>query len=296
MAIVHEFGYARPATMDEALALLDRHGAAAAVLAGGTDLIVNLKEGRARPEVVIDIKSIAELCRLELADGRLEIGSCVTFSDLLRSDAVRRAFPLIAESAATVASVGIRNRATLVGNLCSAVPSLDCGPALLVHDAQVRIQSLGGPRTVSIHEWFTGPKATALRPGELVTGVSVPRPTKRHAGCYLKLGRYRGEDLAQAGIAVMAIEGPAYRVAHCALAPVARRARFVESILDGANLDAGVRGLATAALARDIVPISDIRATAAYRRHMAGVMLERALMEASRRLEALCPEVRGRLQ
>ncbi|MCU0612662.1 MAG: xanthine dehydrogenase family protein subunit M [Candidatus Eisenbacteria bacterium] len=295
MAIVHQFSYARPSNLDEALALMDRHAAAAAILAGGTDLVVNLKEGRARPSIVVDIKGITELQRLHVADGKLEIGALATFSDLLRAESVRTDFPLIAESAGTVASVGIRNRATLVGNLCSAVPSLDCGPALLVHDAQVHVVSIHGSRAISIHEWFTGPKITALQPGELVVSVSIPRPIKPHASCYMKLGRYRGEDLAQAGIAVMAVDGFTYRIAHSALAPAARRARFVESILDGAVLDQGVLRLATAALAREIAPITDMRATAAYRRHLAGVMLERGLREAVRRLHARGPVALGRL-
>ena len=294
MAIVHDFSYVQPSALDQALALLDRHGSGAALLAGGTDLVVNLKEGRARPSVVIDVKGIAELRRLDVAEGTLEVGALITFSDLLRSEPVRMGFPLIAESAATVASVGIRNRATLVGNLCSAVPSLDCGPALLVHDAQVQMVSVHGSRTIPIHEWFTGPKTTALLPGELVVSVSIPRPIKPHAGCYMKLGRCRGEDLAQAGIAVMALSGPSYRIAHCALAPVARRARFVESMLDGAPLDRSVLTLAKAALAREVAPITDIRATAAYRSHMAGVMLERALNEAVRRLQAVGTLTSGR--
>lgn len=284
MAIVHRFSYARPTTVEETLSLLASHGSRACVLAGGTDVVVNLKEGRLTPALMVDIKGIADLRRLDAMDDRLEIGAGATFSDILHSRDIRDRFPLIAESAATVASVGIRNRATLVGNLCSAVPSLDCGPALLVHDALINLASTRGYRTVSIHDWFSGPKETARRRDELVLSVTMPRPPQPHAGCYVKLGRYRGEDLAQAGVALMALEDATYRVAFCAVGPVAARARTIEAVLRGRALDEETLAAAKAAVDGEIVPITDIRATAAYRRHMATIMLERGLIEAVRRL------------
>ncbi|MBN1424333.1 xanthine dehydrogenase family protein subunit M [Candidatus Fermentibacteria bacterium] len=289
MAIVHQFSYARPSTVVEVLSLLALHGERATIMAGGTDVVVHLKEGRLVPECVIDVKDLAGFRRIAVSDDRLEIAAGVTFSDILCSPEVRDGFPLIAESAATVASTGIRNRATLAGNLCSAVPSLDCGPAVLVHDAHVHLASARGERNVSIHQWFTGPKQTARRPDELVVSVTVPRPQRRHAGCYVKLGRYRGEDLAQAGVAVMALEDKTYRVAFCALGPIPARAHTIEELLAGRELDEETLTRAKAAVDGEIAPISDIRASQAYRRHMAALMLERGLLEAARRLRGEPP-------
>jgi carbon-monoxide dehydrogenase medium subunit len=281
VAISHDFAYLRPGDLDEALAMLGEHPGAR-VLAGGTDLVPWMRDDAVFPEAVVDIKRIAGLTDITVADGSLRVGTLVTFSDLMRSAVVDAEVPLLAEAAATVASVGIRNRATLVGNLCSAVPSCDGGPALLVYDAAVEVTGPDGPRSVPITEWFVGPRKAALGSGEIATGVTIPIPGA-HGGCYVKLSRYRGEDLAQAGVAVLALPGYRYRVAFGAVGPVPFRAPAIEAHLEGRAIEGSPEGLDE--LVDEVIsPISDVRATKEYRTHMCHVMLRRGLAAAEARL------------
>jgi len=204
MPITAKFEYVKPKDMEEALHVFSLYKDKARVLAGGTDLVVHLKEGLARPEVVVDIKALPGLSTLSFKGNTLRVGALATFTDLIESAQVKAKFPVLWEAALTVASTGVRNRATLAGNICSAVPSADAAPALAVYNAVVIVLSLKGERRVPIGDWFTGPKKTALLPGEIVTAVDLELPAGKHGGCYMKLSRYEGEDLAQGGIALPA--------------------------------------------------------------------------------------------
>lgn len=284
MPITAEFEYVRPKDMDEALHVFSLYREKAKALAGGTDLVVHLKEGLARPEVVVDIKSLEGMAGLSLKGDTLRLGALVTFSDLIESPLIKSKFPLLLEAALTVASTGVRNRATVAGNICSAVPSADSAPALAVYDAEVLVRSLKGERRVAIGDWFTGPKKTALAPDELVTAVELRVPQKKHAGCYMKLSRYEGEDLAQGGVAALAFADNTYRVAVCALGPKPVRCPQTEAVLNGSKLADKVLAKAKETILREVSPISDIRSSKEYRLHMAQVMLGRALEIAVARL------------
>ena len=284
MPITCEFEYHRPKTLPQALDLLSRHGKRASVLAGGTDLLVWLKEGLHSPAAVVDVKSIRELHRLEQKAGALLVGACVTFSELLESTIVREKLPLLWECSRTVASVGVRNRATLVGNICSAAPSLDGAPALLAYEATVLVAGCKGRREIPIAEWFVGPKKTALRNGELAVGVKIPLPKRKNGACYVKLGRYRGEDLAQVGVGILALAGEEYRVSFCAVGPVPTRAGKIERCLNGKKLTDELIREALDLVPKEIRPITDVRAGKEYRMHMAKVMLERGLRAAMARM------------
>jgi carbon-monoxide dehydrogenase medium subunit len=290
MPIAADFEYHKPKDLTEAAGLLERYQGRAQLLAGGTDLIVWLKEGLKTPEAVIDVKGIPELWRLEVKDGALTVGARVTFAELIESELIKTRFPVLWEASRTVASCGVRNRATLVGNLCSAVPSLDGAPALLVYGARVRTRGPAAERAIPVSEWFTGPKRTALLCNELVTAVELPLPKKKSAGCYVKLGRYRGEDLAQVGLAVLAEAGSVWKLAFCAVGPVAKRAEKIEALLNGQKLSEKLIAQAKALVAKEISPITDIRASSEYRLHMAQVMLERGLKTAAARLSGKGPE------
>ncbi|MBI5240126.1 MAG: xanthine dehydrogenase family protein subunit M [Elusimicrobia bacterium] len=289
MPITTEFAYHKPKDLAEASALLARYQGRAMPLAGGTDLILWLKEGLKAPEAVIDIKGIPELWHLDVKGGSLAIGARVTFTELIESELVKERFPVLWEASRTVASCGVRNRATLAGNLCAAVPSLDGAPALLVYDACVRTRGPAEEREIPMSEWFTGPKRTALLPEELVAAVELPLPAKKTAGCYVKLGRYQGEDLAQVGLAVLAEAGGTWKLAFCAVGPVAKRAERIESLLNGKKLSDALIAKAKALVAQEISPITDIRASKEYRLHMAAVMLERGLKTAAARLAGKGP-------
>ncbi len=292
MPITHSFDYQKPGTLREALALLARKNAVA--LAGGTDLIGYLKEELVSPELLVDLKGLKELKRIEHRGGALHIGALVTFAEVIDSKVIGKKLPVLAEISKKVASVGIRNRATLVGNLCSAVPCLDTGPILVAMDALVLVKGKRGSRKIPAEKWFIAPRKTARKPGELVTGISIPLPRGKAAACYLKLGRYRGEDLAQASVFVSIEQSSRgakarnFRVAFGSVGPVPCRARKIEKALaaGGALIDmVALKKLVPA----EISPITDIRASKEYRLHMCQVMLERALAAADGRLNGTGP-------
>lgn len=283
MTLAIDLAYVAPTSLGDALALLADGDERTALLAGGTDLVGWMRDRLVEPTRVVDLKHIPGLGRLE-PDGRgLHVGCLVTFSDLLASTVVRDRFPVLAEMAGMVASVGIRNRATLVGNLCSAVPSGDAGPVLLVLDAEVDVIGPAGARTIPIEHWFLGPRHTALAPGELVTGVTIPDPPPVHGAAFARLARYRGEDLAQASVAVLVAPGRRARVAFGAVAPTPVRGARIERVLEHGDRDGGggfaadVVAQAVALVAEEIAPITDLRATDRYRLRMCEVMLTRAL-------------------
>lgn len=284
MPITTEFEYVKPKDMDEALQVFGLYREKARALAGGTDLIVHLKENLARPGVVVDIKALPELAGFALKGGTLRLGALVTFSDLIESPLIKSKFPLLWEASLTVASVGVRNRATLAGNICSAVPSADSAPALAVYEAEVLTCSLKGARRIPVADWFTGPKKTALLPEEIVTAIELKLPEKKHAGCYMKLSRYEGEDLAQGGIAALAFSDNTYRLAVCALGPKPARCPKTEAILNGSKLGEKLLARAKETILQEVSPISDIRSSKEYRLHMTQIMLGRALEMAVARL------------
>lgn len=282
MVIAVDFEYTKPATLEEAVASLAGQGAA--LLAGGTDLIPWLCDDAAAPELVVDLKAVPGLDEITSRGGALHLGALVTLSDLLSSPEVLDGYPLLTEMAHVFASTGIRNRATVVGNLCSAVPSCDVGPVALVYDAVLHVVGPGSERDVAVADWFVGPKATILDQGEIVTGITLSPPSDDHAGAFVKLARYRGEDLAQASVAVLRSADHTTRVAFGAVGPTPRRAPLIEGLLGGQPLNDDLIQRATALVVDEISPITDLRATARYREHMCRVMLERGLRAAAARL------------
>ncbi|MGD0650757.1 MAG: xanthine dehydrogenase family protein subunit M [Verrucomicrobiia bacterium] len=284
MAIAHQFDYLKPGTLRETVKTLARYGTRARVLAGGTDLISLIAENVIAPDVVVDIKGLSGLGKIEFKNGVLTIGALVTFSDLRDSPVIVKKFPVIREMTGWLASVGIRNRATMVGNLCSAVPCCDSGPILQVYDAAMLVAGPAGRRRVPLGDWFVGPRKTVLKRGEIATGVAVPLPRQKHGACFVKLRRYDGEDLAQASVTVLALAGNHYRVSFGAVAPRPVRGTKIEAVLDGQPLSETLLGQAVALLPEEIAPITDIRATKEYRMQMVGVMLERGLRAAAARL------------
>ncbi len=293
MVIAKEFDYQRPSTLEEATRLLAGHPGPAWVLAGGTDLIAWLRDDAVAPDLVVDIKAIPDLHDLRLDGDTLHIGSLVTFSDLINSDIVNERAPLLAEMSETVASTGIRNRATIIGNICSAVPSCDAAPVLLGYDTTVHLTGSNGSRTVDINGWFTGLRETARTEDEIVTHLTMEVP--RHGGVYVKLMRYAGEDLAQAAVGIVAYPDGEYRVAFGAVAPTPIRSTRIEEALRGKELDEALIAEVVAMVPDEISPITDIRATAAYRTRMTEVMLERGLPAARDRLLGTGPAYGTRL-
>lgn len=284
MALSHEFDYARPQSLTEALQLKDKYKDKARWLSGGTDLIVNIKEGMMKPDLLIDIKAIDELWQIGYSSGKLYIGAAVSFSELIDSEDVTQHFGMLSDACKTVASTGVRARATLVGNICSAVPSLDSAPPLFCYEAVVHCASVDGKRGIPIDQWFLAPRKTALADNELVTGITL-KAVPNSAGIYVKLGRYGGEDLAQAGWGILVNQNRQYRIAHCALAATPKRAHQIEQLLAGKELGNALIEQAIALIPHEISPITDIRSSKEYRLHVSGVMLKRGLLAAYDRLQ-----------
>ncbi|HEX7399675.1 MAG TPA: xanthine dehydrogenase family protein subunit M [Candidatus Limnocylindrales bacterium] len=194
---MHTFAYARPTLLAEAVALLEAHGPDARLLAGGTDLVIRLRDGTARPGVVIDIKRIAEM-RPSIREeaGCLVIGAGTVMTDIAADERVRRSYPALAEAAAVVGSVQIRNRATLAGNVCNASPAADTAPALLVHAARVVAVGPAGTRRIPIDGFFVRSGVTTLARAEIVTAIELPLPDRAMGAVHVRRTRRRGHDLA----------------------------------------------------------------------------------------------------
>lgn len=263
------------------------------VLAGGTDLVAWLRDDAIAPDLVVDIKAIPDLNEIRMDGNTLHVGSLVTFTDLIESDIVQEHAPLLAEMSETVASPGIRNRATMVGNICSAVPSCDAGPVLLGYDTTVHLTGPDGDRSVDINDWFVGLRQTAKTDDEIVTHLTLG--LRNHGGVYVKLMRYAGEDLAQAAVGIVAYADNDYRVAFGAVAPTPFRSARIENALCGNDLSDDLINEVVAMVSDEISPITDMRATAEYRTHITEVMLRRGLVAAVERLEGKGPDYGTRL-
>jgi len=280
--------YARPATLEEALDLLAEHGASARVIAGGTDLLVELDRGvRADISLLIDISSIDGLDSIHQSRHGIHVGPMVTHNQCVAHDLVKtRALPL-AQACWEVGSPALRNRATVVGNIVTASPANDSLSALVALDADITIASNRAIRTVSMAEFTTGVRRTVLEPDELVTGLLIPVPDEAvdRRGIYLKLGLRRAQAISVVHLAIMATfeaDGSINdsRLVLGSVAPTVGRIAEAEDLLNNATVTngrlSGVDAIAEAA-ATAVSPIDDLRATADYRVDQITVMVRRAL-------------------
>lgn len=215
------FAYERPASLAEAVALLEAHGPAARVLAGGTDLIIGLRNGTHVPAVVVDVKHVAELCPpvIREDDGSVSLAATTTMTEIVTSPLIRRYYPALAEAAAAVGSVQIRNRATVVGNICNASPAADTAPPLLVYGATVVAVGPAGSRRIPITEFFVRSGVTTLARGELVAAVELPVPSRQLGAVHLRRTRRRGHDLASVTLCCSVDERGVTRLAYGSVGP-----------------------------------------------------------------------------
>jgi CO/xanthine dehydrogenase FAD-binding subunit len=214
------FAYERPSRLEAAIALLADPVAEARPLAGGTDLIIRLRDGTLQPRTVVDVKGIEELERdITEVDGRLRIGARTVMTDILADERIRRDFEALAEAALFVGSVQIRDRATLSGNICNASPAADTVPALLVYDASVTVAGPSGERTIPIDDVFIRSGVTTIRPDELLVSIDLPRPATRRGSVHLRRTRRRGHDLASVTLACSVDDHGVTRIAYGSLGP-----------------------------------------------------------------------------
>ena len=214
------FAYERPSRLADALGLLADPEAGARLLAGGTDLIIRIRDGSIRPRTVVDVKGVAELSRdIREDEGHLVIGARAVMTDLLRDDRIRRDYAALAEAAGVVGAVQIRNRATLAGNICNASPAADTAPALLIYGARVVATGPAGRRTIPIDDLFVRSGVTTLQPGELVTAIELPIRRERNGAVHLRRTRRRGHDLASVTMACLVEPGGITRLAYGSVGP-----------------------------------------------------------------------------
>lgn len=277
------FDYADPTTLAEASALLLAHGDEASLMAGGTDLLVEIKEQLRRPRLVVDLKRIAGLDHLGVdADGALRFGALATSRRLETDARVRARWPGLHQAVVELGSIQVRERATVVGNICRASPSADTLPPLIADGAALHLHGPQGEREIAMEDFFTGPGRTRLLPGEIVLQVRVPPLPPRSGRAYIKHGRRKAMELATVGVAVSMTLDAAGRVADArialgAVAATPMRALAAEAALRGERPSEAAFARA-GELAMDASrPISNVRASAAYRREMVGVLTRRAL-------------------
>lgn len=278
-----EFDFYRPATLPEALALLAERGADAMPIAGGTNVIVDLRAGKHRPRALVDVAHLSELRGVQCENGHLIIGGGTTISDLRSDPLIVQHAPALREAAAVFANPLIRNRATVGGNLADASPAADTAPPLLALDAEVELTSQGGTRRVPLADFLVGVRKTLRRPDELLTAVRFPiPPAPGSASHFQKVGLRKADAISvlSAAVAVTcdaAGRCTAVRIALGALAPRPLRATAAETLLVGEKLTPAMIAEASRLAGEAARPINDIRSSAGYRRQVTEVVVRRLL-------------------
>jgi carbon-monoxide dehydrogenase medium subunit len=281
---VRRFELALPRSVDNCLKFLARRGADAKLVAGGTDLLPQLKNGLLKPAVVVDLSGVPPLRRLR-ADGRgLRVGAAVTAREIELDSGVRSRYPALAESGALVGSVQIRNLATVGGNLCNAAPSADMAPPLMALEAEAVIAGPRGQRRVPLASFFLGVRRTVIAPDELLVELVVPAPGPRSGGNYLRHTPRRELDIAVVGVASQLTLSDGVcakaRIALAAVAPTPVRATEAEQALEGQPVTPEQIERAAELAVGAAQPISDQRGSADFRRHLVRVLTRRTLTTA----------------
>jgi carbon-monoxide dehydrogenase medium subunit len=280
------FEYRAPRTLAEALAHLRAYGEDARPLAGGTALVLMMRQRLVRPACLVSLRGIPGLGRIEAADGSIEIGACVPHREVETSPIVRSRLPVLAETYHHVATIRVRNMATVGGGLAHADPNQDPPATLLALGARVRVRAPEGERQVPLEEFFLDYYQTALRPGELVTGISIPVPGPRTGGAFLKFLPRTADDYATVtAAATVTLDASGMRCAQVRIGlgcvgatPV--RATAAEDLLRGQPLREETLRAAGEAAKAGLDPIGDQRGSAEYKRDMAAVFLGRAVRAA----------------
>ena len=288
--IIPRFTYHEPATLEACLSILNDQGHDAAPLAGGTDLLVNMKKGLHRPGMLVSLARISGLAKISENGGRsLGIGAMATMDAIAAHATIRRDFPLLAQAVHKLGSPLIRNRATIGGNLATARPAADSHGPLICLGARVQLASLSGERDIPAEEFFQGPGQTVRKPDEVVTQVIIDRPPPRSGGAYLKYGIRKTLEIGVVNVAVLLCLDKDKTITHArvalgAVAPRTIRATSAEKcLMDKKPDEKTIRGAAEAAV-NDCQPISDIRGSAGYRRMLVEVLTRRAIEEAVSRV------------
>ena len=275
--LVNDFDYVLPATIQDAMELLNQYGDHARLLAGGTHLLTMIKMERENPALVIDINHIAGLEGITFGlQGELIIGPLAKIRSLFLSAYIKNNYPALAEACGSFGSAQIQEMATIGGNVCNASPASDTVPALMVYNARIVLQGLAGSRRLSLENFLLGPGKTALEKDELVVAISLPAPDPAAASSFYKISRVSA-DLAKVNLAVYLVRQENQiqecRIAFGSVAPTVIRIDFAEKYLEGKEFSEKLLMETGKLVSQAISPIDDYRSSAWYRRQLAGVMI-----------------------
>ncbi|MBI2166480.1 MAG: xanthine dehydrogenase family protein subunit M [Chloroflexi bacterium] len=286
------FEYAAPTDLAEALRLMQRGDGEVWAMAGGTDLIDQVRQRRKEPSLVLDLKRVPELQAYQGGPQGLRVGAAVPCRRISSDPLVKDRYPALAESAALVGSVQIQNRATLGGNICNAAPSADTAPALLVYEARALIAGPGGRREVPLDGFFLGPGKTALSSRDILLELRLPPPPAHSHSHYLRFIPREEMDIAVAGVASLLALDPGTgrctraRIALGAVAPRPVRALEAEALLEGQVPTEALLREAAARAVQAAIPISDVRGSAEYRKALIEVLAYRTLEQCLQKLRS----------
>lgn len=276
--------YCAPDTLEEALARLGADPARARAIAGGTDLLVQMRAGSAAPALLVDLRRLP-LSGITREGDVVVIGAGTTHTQIIESPLIAQHFPALAAACRSIGGPPVRNRGTLGGNLATASPAADSAPPLLAYDAVVELAEQGGRRSVPLAQFFVGYRRTALQPGEILTAVRLPVPPPRTAAVFTKLGRRNAMAIAVVSVAIRlsldeAGQVSVARIALGSVAPVPLRALAAEALLAGQPPGKALFSKAAHAAREAASPITDLRASAEYRARMVEVLTARTLVTA----------------
>tara|TARA_B100000749_G_C18426657_1_gene466018 strand:+ start:420 stop:1301 length:882 start_codon:yes stop_codon:yes gene_type:complete len=290
------FDYENPKTLSEAIELISKYGDDSRLIAGGTDLIVQMRIGRRTPKVVINTKAVDEMNQLTCDNSGLTIGAAVPCYKIYQNPEIISAYPGIIDSASLIGGIQIQGRATIGGNLCNAAPSADAVPVLIVNRAICNIASAKGTRSVPVEDFCTGPGQNILNPDELLVSLSFPKHDSNFGSRYIRFIPRNEMDIAVAGAGVsITLENEVIKSIHVALASVAPTPILVKKIteeLTGTNLTPETLSRAGELAKEAATPITDMRGTIEYRKHLSDVLTKRALTDAIKRAKG--EKVNGR--
>jgi len=284
--LLPRFQYHEPKLLKEAIELMSEVGVEASLLAGGTDLLVNMKRGKLSPKHVVSLSRIEELKQVNMKNGSLRIGPCVTVAELKEHEAVRSDFSGLAESAGLLGSPLIRNLATIGGNIATARPAADLPPTLMAYGSRLVLKKGDGERTLPVEEFFQGPGVTRIEPGEILSSIVLDSPPPFSGGGYVKLGLRKSLEISIVNVAAfLVLDGPSgpikdARVVLGAVGPTPMRSPSAETSLVGREPDESLFQAAGEEAAGDSRPIDDFRGSAEYRREMVKVLTRKALVRA----------------
>lgn len=283
---MRDFEYEAPTTLTEAVELMARHNGSARPLAGGTDLIDHVRTGRLQPDVIVDVKKIAELNALEITDSSLRLGAAVPCYKIYGNERLAADYSALADSCRIIGGVQVQSRASVGGNLCNSGPAADSTPSLIALGAVCVIAGPSGAREVPAQEFCTGPGKNVLKPGEILVELRFP-PRPAHSGSHYRRFIPRNEmDIAVVGVGASVALDPqgqtfaSARIALGAVAPTPLFAKEASELLAGQPVDDGTIARAADACRAMAVPIDDMRGTVEFRKHVTGVLVERVLRAA----------------